>query len=436
MLVHSLENSGRDSRVLFLSGLQIYPTRSGGTLRSFALANALRHQGFAVRVHSLTGRKADYLARRPSSVQVWPGGIEEYVDRGVPSAVAWLAGYALGLPPVWINAHLAAAAALPGEVLLSSALRAKLTWCDAIVADFPFLYPIFSTPSARGKLRILSTHNVEHQLFTDQSLWRKRLIGAVVRDLEIRAAAACDILVSCCADDAQFFEANAHVRQTVVVPNGIDPGRFCGIEANRAKARRGLGIADEVKVFLFTASRWGPNREGFEYLVGFAKSHAQLLVERGIHILVVGNVVAKPLRLPGFTATGKVDVVEPYFAAADAALNPISSGTGTNVKMSEFIAMRLPIVSTPFGTRGFLLEDGKTAFLFEKDGLAPVLSTVRRLFDEDPARLRQMAEDAYARNGSAIDMDVCVRPLVEAVSDAYDRRRGPGCATSGMRVVT
>lgn len=401
--------------MLFLSGLQIYPAVSGGTLRSLALANALGHHGFDVRVHSLTGRKADYRARRRSSVQLWPGGTEEHVDRGLSSVLGWLGGYVLGLPPVWISAQLATAAASPGEVLLPRALREKLRWCDAIVADFAFVYPIFSAPSATGKLRILSTHNVEHHLVDDRGGWGNRRLRSVVRGVEIRAAEACDILVSCCVDDARFFEANARVRQTVVVPNGIDVRRFDGIAVHRSAARRQLGVADGVKLFLFTASRWGPNREAFEYLLEFARGNAELLAEEKIHILVVGNVVREPVRRPGFTATGKVDRMEPYFAAADAAINPILSGAGTNVKMCEFIALRLPILSTAFGTRGFRLEDGKTAFLFESDGLAPVLSRVRRLFDEDPARLRRMAEDAYAQNESAIDMDACVQPLVEAV---------------------
>ncbi|HKC12662.1 MAG TPA: glycosyltransferase family 4 protein, partial [Vicinamibacteria bacterium] len=408
---------GDSPKVLFLSGLQIYPTMSGGTLRSSALANALRHHGFDVRVHSLTGRKADYLARRPSSMQMWPGGMGEQVDRGVASAAAWLAGYVLGLPPVWISAHLAAGAASPGEALLSAALREKLSWCDAVVADFPYLYPIFLAPSARGKLRILSTHNIEHHL------WRKPPIRAVVRDLEIRAARACDILVSCCAEDARFFEANAPVRQAVVVPNGIDLGRFCGIEAHRAGARRELGIPDDVMLFLFTASKWGPNREAFEYLLEFAKSHARLLAEERIHILLVGGVTAEPVHLDGFTATGRIDRVEPYFAAADAALNPMSSGAGTNVKMCEFIAMRLPIVSTPFGARGLAFEDGRSGFLFEKDGLAPVLSRVRRLFDQNPPRLKEMADDAYGQNRNAIDMNACAQVLVEAMGEAWERLR-------------
>jgi glycosyltransferase involved in cell wall biosynthesis len=408
-------SSQRGVNALFLSGLQLHPTISGGTLRSFALANSLAHHGIGVRVHSLTGRKSDYLARRPSSVQCWPGGVEEYVDRSLPSAAAWLGGYVLGLPPLWITAHLAIAAAAPRQALLPFPLRRKLESCDTIVADSPFLHPIFSVGSVQGRLRILSTHNVEHRLCGDPARWRSRLMRAVVRAIEVRAAEASDILVCCCEDDARFFAANARVRRIIVVPNGVDVQRFRGIEEHRARTRQELSIADDVRLFLFTASKWGPNREAFDYLLGFVKVQGRMLEERRIHILVVGNVVTEPVRLPALTATGPVRVVDPYFAAADAALNPIVVGAGTNVKMREFLALRVPIVSTPFGARGLVIDHGRTGFLFDRKELASALCAVRRLFDEDPGRLRQMAADAYARNESVVDMDACVQGLADAM---------------------
>jgi glycosyltransferase involved in cell wall biosynthesis len=419
-----------DYRVLFLSGLQLHPPVSGGTLRSAALADALSRRGVEVRVHSMTGRKADYLARRPSSVQVWPGGTREHVERGPTSALTWLAGYVLGLPPLWISAQLATAAALPGEALLPATVRSALVWCDAVLADFPFLHPVFSAPSARGKLRILSTHNVEHQLFDARRGWATRRLRARVRALEIRAAEACDILVSCCVEDARFFQANARVRQAVVVPNGVDGRRFRGIDTERAAMRRRLEIGDDVLLVLFTASKWGPNREAFEYLLRFARRQAALLRDERIHVLVVGSVTPEPLRMPGFTATGRVERVEPYFAAADAAVNPMLGGAGTNVKMGEFIAARLPVLSTEFGARGLSFEDGATGLLFEPDGLAAALARLRRLFDADPGRLRDMAARAFAQNQALVDMDACVQPLLHAIAGARSLRADPSPAVS------
>src|SRR5262249_20748629 len=153
------------ARVLFLSGLQIHPTQSGGNLRSFELANALRQHGLEVFVYSLVGRKADYLARRASATQVWPEGTEEYVDRGLLGFLAQYGSYALSLPPVWLTAYLRLAATPLGALLLPRRLRERLAWCDVVVADFPFVSPVFSLASARGRLRVQSTHNVEHHLF-------------------------------------------------------------------------------------------------------------------------------------------------------------------------------------------------------------------------------------------------------------------------------
>jgi glycosyltransferase involved in cell wall biosynthesis len=417
------ERLAMTTRLLFLSALQIHPTRSGGNLRSAALVSALRRQGLEVFVYSLVGRKEDYLARRPSAIQAWPDGTREYVDRGRLGFVAQYGSYALGLPPAWITGWLRAAVASPGEALLPPLLRAKLAWCDAIVADFPFVHPIFFAPSARGRMRVLSTHNLEHQMHQPERGWRSGRLRSLVRRIELEAAAACDVLVSCCAGDKEFFETQAAVRRSILVPNGIDPRRFAGIARHRGPTRAALGLPDDVKVFLFTASKYGPNRDALEGLVAFARDQARLLAEEGIHLLVVGNVATQPIRLPGLTATGKVDCVEPYFAAADAALNPVTSGAGTNVKMCEYIATRLPIVSTPFGARGFLLEDGESAFLFEDGTLDEVLRRVRRMFDESPGRLRQMAEEAYARNHHAIDMDLSVQRLVEALAST---REPPG----------
>ena len=186
-------------------------------------------------------------------------------------------------------------------------------------------------------------------------------------------------------------------------------------------------------MFLFTASKYGPNREAYEYLLDFAQRRSAFLAEQRIHILVVGNVAAEPVRRPGLTATGRVECVEPYFAAADAALNPMWSGAGTNVKVCEFIAMRLPIVTSRFGARGFDLPHGEAAILFERDALAEALATACRIVRDEPERARAMADEAYVRNEAAIDMNVCVRRLVEAIGDARARPRER--AAAGGRVM-
>ncbi len=44
-----------------------------------------------------------------------------------------------------------------------------------------------------------------------------------------------------------------------------------------------------------------------------------------------------------------------YLGAADVAVNPMFSGSGTNIKMFDFMAAGLPVISTPTGARGINL---------------------------------------------------------------------------------
>jgi glycosyltransferase involved in cell wall biosynthesis len=426
-------------RVLIVSPVQVHPTQSGGNLRSFGLANALARRGAEVFVYSFMGRKREYLARVPSGTQVWPGpGVKEYVNRSFLGFVTGYAHYWLSLPPLWITGFLHAASKWRLTAFLPRLLREKLAWCDVVIADSPFTYPILNAASARNRLRVLNLHNIEHHLIEPSGRWRDRSVRAAVRNVELAAAATADLLIPCSEQDGRYFESNCQVRRSLVVPNGIDVGRFRFLQATRVDMRNKLGFPDDsVRLFLFTASMYGPNREAFEFLRTFAKTHERELVDNGIHLLVVGSVVETPIRGPALTATGKVDAVEPYFAAADAALNPLIEGSGTNVKMGEFIAARLPILASSFGARGYRIEHGRTGFIFERENLVPSLVELRKLFVTDPARLEKMSDDALQENLQAIDMDECVVPLTEIFRDHRANRHDsarPAVASNGAGV--
>ena len=407
------------ARILIVSPLQIHPTLSGGHLRTFSLANALARRGAEVFVYSFIGRKNEYLARVPSGTQAWPrSGIPEYVDRSVPGFLAGYGSYWAGLPPIWLAGYLRTACGSRQTVLLPRLLREKLAWCDVLIADSPFSYPVLKAVAAKSCLRVQNLHNVEHHLFERTNRWRDRYVGAMVRNIELAAAASADVVISCSEQDARYFESNCEVRRSLLVPNGIDVERFRFSRETRASMRKSLGFPeDRVRVLLFTASKWGANQEAFEFLLTFSETHERELVEHGIHLLIVGSVVEKPIRRPTLTATGRVDAAEPYFAAADAAINPMNTGGGTNVKMAEFIAARLPVLASSFGARGYRIEHARTGFIFERENLLPTLIDLRKLFDTDLARLKRMSDEAFLENQHVINMDECVMPLIEIFRD-------------------
>ncbi|MEO0481887.1 MAG: glycosyltransferase family 4 protein, partial [Planctomycetota bacterium] len=412
-----MTGKGSAPRVLLVSPLQVVPTQSGGNLRTFSLANALVSHGCEVFVYSFLGRKAEYLARRGSEVQVWDSGIEEFVDRSFLRFVAGYGSYYFNLPPLWLTKFLRAATSRVTPLRLPKLLREKLAWSDVVLADFPFAYPVLNAREASGRLRVLNLHNVEHHLFETSAGLKSRMIRRGVQKAELSAAATADVVVSCSEADQRYFDDNAEVKRSMLVPNGIDLGRFQRSAEVRAATRKELQVAEDVQLLLFTASKWGPNSEAFDYLLDFAKQHGEQLVERRIQLLVVGSVVSEPVRVPGLIATGRVEAVEPYFAAADAAINPITTGAGTNVKMGEFIAAGLPILVSEFGSRGYRIEHGESGFVFDREKLLSSLVEMRRRFDEDPDSLRRAAQLALKDNRAAIDMSECVRPLLAAMQE-------------------
>lgn len=380
-------------KILVVSGLQIYPPESGGMLRTSSLIGALAARGFDVTVYSMMGRKPDYLAGKSSGTEVIAERLREYVDRGRFWAALQFATYKLGLPPFWITAVLSLRA--PRK------LRELLAACDAVIIDFPFLFPV---ANATTKPVALNTHNVEADLWP--SRWMKRLVA----NIERRATKHVQHIFCCSENDRLFFSSLIGTERTSVVPNGIDTMRFAGMADERLPLRTALGYQPDDRVLLFAASTFAPNVEALVWLEGFVAEHQALLIRKNLHFLVVGSVSKQPFERPRLKAVGKVTRIEPYFAVADLGFNGVMRGSGTNVKTAEFIAAALPILTSPTGMRGYDLVDGVDCIAFAPETLAKILSDNTLL--DDAARLAAMTKSAYEKNKQQIDMSCCIEPLV------------------------
>jgi len=392
-------------RLLFLSGIQIFPAQSGGQLRCGNIAKSLARAGYEVSIYSFTGRRADYLARLPSSESTIAPGLTEYVDRSRFRGLFQFLTYKLNLPNLWISV----------PTLCPKPLRDRMSVADLVVIDLPFPYPFLRFAGTRP--RILNSQNVEGNVDFGKGRFRNRALKTLVRYVESRAATSVDAVFACGPDDRAYYEAEGRGRLKVVsVPNALDPSNAEPLLASqRVLVRKSLGLTPADKVILYLASKWGPNREGFEFLRVFERAHREKLDRLGITFLVVGSVADEAAREGRLITTGFVSDTHPFFPAADYAINPVVSGSGTNVKMFEYLVRRMPILSTEFGTRGFSLTPGKDYVRFGKGDLLAILEA---LPPGDVAAA--MGEGAYLENRGLCDMDAVVRervaPLVEELT--------------------
>jgi glycosyltransferase involved in cell wall biosynthesis len=154
-----------------------------------------------------------------------------------------------------------------------------------------------------------------------------------------------------------------------VIPNGAGE-ELLGLDRNalRARARAELGLADGERCLLFVGGPARHNREALAYL------ERRIVPELGdgVRLIVAGKCGEPSKGRPSSTKVlrlGYVDDLRPLLAAADVGVNPVTRGSGSSIKLVEYLAAGLPVVTTPIGMRGFDALGGLLV-VAELDGFA------------------------------------------------------------------
>lgn len=116
-----------------------------------------------------------------------------------------------------------------------------------------------------------------------------------------------------------------------------------------ARRRRELGVKQPIALFMGSAH--GPNIDAARVVIEAA---AQL---PDVHFLLLGSVCGEVRHWERTANVGFADVVSDaeksaWLDVCDIGLNPVVSGSGTNLKLIEYAAAGVPVVSTEFGVRG------------------------------------------------------------------------------------
>ncbi|MGE5086242.1 MAG: glycosyltransferase family 4 protein [Bacillota bacterium] len=382
-------------KILFVSSLQIFSPMSGGQLRSANLCRAFAKLGYDVEVYSLTGRKEDYLRGKSSFILNPQKNLQETVNMNPILGFLQLLSYRFNLPPLWATWLL--------KYYTPSDLKIKILKADMVILDFPFLYPLFK--KVRG-IKWLNTHNAEFELWAD-----RKALSQKVRDIELASFEWADRVLFCTERDLEKFvkAMPGLASKSAIVANGVEMGQFQFNPDIRQECRQQLGVSAKQKVFLFTGSSYEPNQEAFQFLRNFAFQNQKDLVQNEIVIVVAGTVSQELVDEPHFKVLGRVPEMYPYFAAADFGLNPMTKGSGVNVKMIEFIAARLPIVSTEFGCRGLSLKNGESCYIFERQNL---LKTLLEVLSHSEREQSDITSRAFVENESRVDMTKALNQIV------------------------
>jgi glycosyltransferase involved in cell wall biosynthesis len=209
---------------------------------------------------------------------------------------------------------------------------------------------------------LLNKHNAMYDLL-DQQLGIRPIPASLrrraVRNLqqfEQRGIDAADAVVFQSADDVEAFRLPDDVI-VEVIPNGTDfPSINKGGDPDRVRNQLGLDNAKNICLYV-GAFDYDPNEFAAEVIVD---ELAPALPD--VEFLVVGRnppaTERENVHTPGF-----VEDLPGVLSLADVAICPLTLGSGTKLKMLDYLAAGLPIVTTEVGTQGLPVEDGETALI-------------------------------------------------------------------------
>jgi glycosyltransferase involved in cell wall biosynthesis len=385
------------SKLVVASTFPVYPPRAGGQLRIFHLYRELaRH--CSVDIVSLVERdQAEGTRTIETRLR------ETRISKTAKHADAEAArSQRVGIPVTDIAfaelhhftpafGRAVAAAAEPGSIL---------------VASHPYALPAMRTAARRGEWWY-DAHNVEADLKAQMlpaSHDGEQLLTQT-RSVE-RECCRCSalVLVTCAEDGERLGELYGVAPERIkVVPNAVDTSHLYFVPPSQRRAQR-VRLRLNRPMALFIGSWHEPNLVAARAVISLA---ARL---PNITFAIVGSVgipLASEPRTDNVELFGPVgdELKRALLGVAEVALNPMLAGSGTNMKMLDYLSAGIPVVSTQIGIRGLTLnaeEDLKVRpYAQFADTVVAAMTEPPELADERAVRVRNEIEQRFSPAAAA-----------------------------------
>jgi glycosyltransferase involved in cell wall biosynthesis len=248
----------------------------------------------------------------------------------------------------------------PNNQLLVSIVEAVAQYADAIVLSHPYMAGLLKDiPHVPV---IYESHNVESELK------RALLIGhpaytemtAAASECETLAIARSSEVISVSEADWPSLLAIGGLNDRIhLVPNGVE---VPASPVNRRALESVRSVLDGRPLLVFIGSSHPPNIDAANYIV------RELAPQLGHFMFgIIGSVCSAlgAISAPNVIPFGPLDDLtkDVVLELADVALNPMLSGSGSNLKLADYFGKCLPTVTTPFGARGYRITNGVEAIV-------------------------------------------------------------------------
>ena len=297
---------------------------------------------------------------------------------------------------------IAACGKLP--TLLHRAYLEEYKNSHALIFDDPFTAQCDLFAGTDLKPRVYNSYNCESLLYKQIHTSHRSLpIHELVRNAEAFVLTNSDLVLYCNEGDLAKFKEIAPTAtfEALYAPNGMIPAAHgdCVSKSSDKKFRA-----------VFMGSGHPPNVEAAKFI---ANSLAPAL--QNIHFDIIGDCLPEGYRAANLTRHGVVDDVikSEILQRSDIALNPMSAGSGSNVKVLEYFAYCLPVLSTKFGMRGI---EAKADRDYLEASLENFTQTIQKAAS-DPSTSSTIARAGKALALASYTWQSIARPVAERVEE-------------------
>ena len=239
---------------------------------------------------------------------------------------------------------------------------------DIIIFSHPYLFSLkkYVSEDKRIVYDAIDTEYLQKKGYIDDTKLLSKIFS-----IEQLACSESDMIWTTSKEDSTNLVNlyNISTNKICIVPNGTDTS-FVGFIKPKEKilAKKNAGLS-HYHTLLFVGSWHPPNLESLVFIIEIL---AQRL--RNKKFLIVGSVkdyyLQQKRTFPdNVLAFGSVDEFEKFelYKLADLALNPMFSGSGTNLKILDYMSAGIPVISTPTGARGVAITHNVHAIICEAD---------------------------------------------------------------------
>ena len=258
---------------------------------------------------------------------------------------------------------------------------------------------------------VLDAHDV-NAVAVGERLGHGHPFTRMVKGWEARTVRRMNRVFACSSIDRDMFMSlyGLPADRVSVVPNGVSVADFDAVtppwnlDGALEERLRGATV-----LFFMGELSYQPNRAALSFLDGVVLPELERREPGGFRLLVCGGPVPSGRFHPSMVFAGQLpdDALRRCMKRADICLAPIMTGSGTRLKVLEYMAARKPVVTTAKGAEGIACESGRDIVVSSPEQFCDDIMALA----SDRAKVSRIGEAGYSLVKAKYDWDAAIKPL-------------------------